>query len=89
MYDYTLLFQITYTKESTYTELFTLLFQILYKRVIYIELFAYLIEKQSIYVRNRYSKNIPKKTLFITQIGLMQTHSKQVCDIIKYTASLK
>ena len=61
MFDYTLLFQITYTKESIYTELFTLLFQIIYKKVVYIELIPYLIKKQSVNVRKRYLKNIPKK----------------------------
>ena len=48
------------------SELLTLLFWIIYKRVTYTELFAYRIEKQSIYVRNRYSKNIPKKKGTVT-----------------------
>ena len=34
------------------------------KELKYIELFAYLIEKQSIDIRNRYSKIIPKKSHF-------------------------
>ena len=33
----------------------------LYTKELYIELFVYLIEKQNIYIRNRYPKNIPPK----------------------------
>ena len=60
MYDYALLFLMMYTKESMYTELFTLLFQIIYKRVIQIE-FAYLIEKQSIFGEKQIATQITYK----------------------------
>ena len=38
-------------------------FRLYAKELIYVESFAYLIEKQSIYIRNRYTKKIPKKAL--------------------------
>ena len=56
--------------KEIYIELFSFfILDYIKKDLIYTELFSYLIEKQSIYIRNRYSNNIPKKGKLMFEVG--------------------